>query len=75
MASGNKKHWQQVLDAAERQGITISSTASRRGGHLRATREGFETIVHLPCTPSDYRGMQNAIADMRRWLGFEWKGR
>lgn len=74
MASNNQKFWNQVLDEVESQkGFVVDRTS--RNNHVKITREGYKPIVWAPSTPSEYRGMKNAISLLRRQLDFVWKGR
>ncbi len=74
MASRNQKFWKQVLDEVESQdGFVVDRTS--KNNHVKVTREDYPGIVWLPSTPSEYRGMQNAISLLRRELEFVWKGR
>lgn len=60
-----------LLRAARKQGIEEDWT----GKHVRLTRPGFAGFVIIPSTPGKGRAFQNTVADMRRMLGFVWKGR
>lgn len=74
MASGNQKFWKQLLVEVESQkGFVVDRTS--QNNHVKITREGRQSIVWLPSTPSEYRGMKNAIALLRRELDFVWKNR
>lgn len=74
MASSNKKFWDQILDTVEKQdGFEVDRTS--KNNHIRITREGYKPIVWVPSTPSEYRGMKNAISLLRRELDFVWQGR
>lgn len=72
MASGNQKFWDQVLAEAENQGLIVDRTSKKH--HIKVTRSGYKPMVWLASTSSEYRGMKNAIALLRRELDFEWKG-
>ena len=48
---------------AIQQGWRLSLTG---GGHLRWTPPGDESTVFTPSTPSDYRGVLNCMAQLRR---------
>jgi hypothetical protein len=60
-----------LLRSARRQGIEEDWS----GKHVRLTRPGFEGFVIIPSTPGKGRAFQNTVAEMRRVLGFVWKGR
>ena len=62
-----------IIEEAERQGWRSRPMAN---GHTRLYGPDGRTQITLPGTPSDYRSLKNAIADMRR-VGFQWppKGR
>jgi hypothetical protein len=74
MASrSNSKFWDQVIAEAESQGLVVDKTS--KNSHYKVTRPGYDPIIFLPSTPSDYRGMKNGIGLLRRELGFTWKNR
>lgn len=56
------KALQPLLDYAESHGFSVRRT---RGGHLRLSKRG-RPPVFAPSTPSDYRSVQNAVAQLRR---------
>lgn len=66
------KEVNQVIREARKQGLAVEQT--RR--HYRVFHpDNPARFVILPATPSDGRSLKNAIAAMRRELGFVWKGR
>lgn len=76
--------WKQVLRAAEKQGLLVEKPGDRRNGdgsrkkggrHTRISNPETGAFVFVPQTPSDWRSQLNSISQMRRDLGFEWKGR
>lgn len=83
MASKDKKYWQQVLEEAEEQGLLVERPGERRNKdgsrkksrHTRITHRVTGDFVTVANTPSDRRSSLNAIAEMRRRLGFVWNGR
>jgi len=56
-----------VVRAARKQGFTVEQLPSR---HWRISRG--EKSVTLASTPSDHRSTKNAIAQLRRELGFQY---
>lgn len=79
--SRNQKGWDQVLVAAEKQGLRVERPGTRRnadgsrkkgGKHIRVTNVETGRFVFVSNTPSDYRGIKNDIGWMRRELGFQW---
>lgn len=66
MASDWKKLLQALIDA----GFDVER--SGRDNHLRASLNGGK-FVTLPHSPSDYRALQNALRDLRRYTGFVWR--
>lgn len=69
----NKKETKELLRAVAAQGFQVSTT--RKGHHMIRDADG-RFITVLPGTPSDRRGLANALAALRR-AGFVWptKGR
>lgn len=57
-----KKEMKQIVKVAKGQGWEITHT---RNGHLRFRSPGG-ALIFAPSTPSDYRGIKNKIADLRR---------
>jgi hypothetical protein len=45
-----------------------------KSGHWRLYAPDGVHIVHAAGTPSDYRALDNTVAQMRRY-GFRWRGR
>ena len=66
-----KKELKEVQKAAEKQGWRIKPLKS---GHKMYLAPDGDNKVTAPGTPSDSRGMDNLLGDLRRY-GFEWKGR
>lgn len=83
MASKDSKYWKQVLKAAERQGLRVERPGDRRnkdgsrkkGKHIRVTNPETGVFCVVANTPSDTRGILNAISHMRNMVGFVWQGR
>lgn len=67
-----KKDYEAVIKEAVRQGFKAEKTG--RGNKLMLLSPDGVGKVRCAATPSDYRGMKNLIAELRK-LGFEWKGR
>lgn len=84
MSNGNNKHWDQVLAAAEDQGLKVERPGERRnrdgsrkkgGSRIRVSNPATGEFVFVDGGPSDYRGINNNISLMRNKVGFVWKGR
>lgn len=58
-----KQDLRDVVDHAVRHGWTQTRT---RGGHLRLTPPDGGRVLFSPSTPSDYRGIRNLAAQLRR---------
>lgn len=65
------KEVRELCKALRKQGFEIDEG----GRHLKASRPGKPGKVIIPRTPSDGRGLKNAISVLRREHAFEWKGR
>lgn len=72
-ARSNSKFWKEVIAEAEKQGLVVDRTS--KNNHYKVTREGYEPMIFLPSTPSDYRGMKNGISLLRNKLDFVWQNR
>jgi hypothetical protein len=70
MASASKD-FKKVIREAEAQGWRVEPT---KNGHWRFYAPNGRDIVHAAGTPSDYRSLENFLAQMRR-AGFVWRGR
>jgi predicted RNA binding protein YcfA (HicA-like mRNA interferase family) len=57
-----RKEMQQIVKVARAQGWEVTPT---RNGHLRF-RSPDGAMIFGPSTPSEYRGVKNKIADLRR---------
>jgi hypothetical protein len=66
------KEVRQLIKACKKQGIKIEATKS---GHYKATRGGCSGSVIIAGTASDHLSIKNTIAQLRKTLGFKWKGR
>ena len=66
-----KKDLKKILQEAKRQGWRVVLLES---GHYRLYAPDGEHIVDASGTPSDRRGLDNMLAQMRRY-GFKWRGR
>jgi hypothetical protein len=65
------KEVRKIIREAQRQGFRVKPT--KKGWMIYGRRKDQGCVV-LHRTPSDRRGLQNSITDLRR-LGFTWKGR
>lgn len=59
-------HAREMVEVAQRLGFTLTGTDGR--GHLALVHTNGET-VHIPSTPSEYRGRKNTIAQLERVSG------
>jgi len=63
-AADYKKRINEISDRARQQGWRVEIT---NGGHLRFIPPDKERpMVHAPATSSDYRGLANTAAQLRR---------
>ncbi|MEY9842517.1 type II toxin-antitoxin system HicA family toxin [Streptacidiphilus sp. EB103A] len=60
-----KKDTRQLIKKLENQGFEVTL----RNGHYRVFKDGTFTVV-MPSTPSDSRGLKNAMAYLKR-AGFQ----
>jgi len=65
-----KKEFKELLKSVEEQGGKIKPT--KKGCQVLAPNG--KDIVTLDRTPSDWRALSNAVAELRK-AGFTWKGR
>lgn len=61
------KEMRKIAKALERQGFDVKVT---KRGHISVSKDGRFVVVFAG-TPSDWRGMRNALAAMKR-AGFVW---
>lgn len=64
----SRKEVAKILGELDRQGFTAKMGGS---GHWKIYNPQGRLITVLPATPSDHRGLRNAIAVLRR-AGFVW---
>lgn len=57
-----KRELERLLDRASEEGATVQRTG---GGHWKVTAPDGSTC-YCPATPSDYRGVRNVRAKLRR---------
>jgi len=67
-----KKDYEAVIREAQRQGFRAVKTG--RGNKLMLLAPNGVGKIRCAATPSDRRGVDNLIAELRRH-GFKWKGR
>lgn len=66
-ASRGPATWGELEEWLTEEGCTITGLGS---GHRAVIRDG-ERIAVVPSTPSEYRGLMNAVADIRRRTGLK----
>ncbi len=66
-----KKDYQQVVAEAQKQGFKAHKTG--KGSKLMLLAPDGVNMVRCAATPSDYKGLNNLIAELRKY-GFTWKG-
>lgn len=64
----SRKDVAQIIRALEQQGFGVKMGGS---GHWKVYDPDGHLVGALPATPSDHRGLRNAIAVLRR-AGFTW---
>ena len=68
---GIKKDYESVIAEAVAQGFRIKKG---KGGKAMLYAPDGVNKVRCAATPSEYRGLQNLISELRK-CGFKWKGR
>ncbi len=63
-----QKEIREIVEEAQRQGWRVRPLKS---GHVLLLAPDGKSTATLPGTPSDWRSLKNAIAEMRR-AGFRW---